>query len=385
MKRPIILILYNILVLILFCGCASDISKEERIRSENAEKEAIPVIYEHFKSKYGIDVGIESVTAKFSGCAHDSDRYYTGLVQAVVIYNDNTYSAHVEDQIVYDNYQAKQIEQACLAYACEKLDLPEPVFYKISPHYRDSNYEFGTLKLNEYFDGTNIEKIFNRITPSFTLVYEGGVVIDKDFPEKLSDLFQKTAYDEQSMEYIVLKKSSAEKIDPIPWYDDTAEYYAPYVEYIAKYEKNQDVEPKICRYSVVPFSRDLPILKDFLILRDENDFDDFQIQQEEPPKGWDISHKFQQITPSYHIIRNENDSGLSRIFIPASVWRKFFEKYDDIYLIEYREYVNGQVDYMKLPMDPDKKGYTDIALYGEYFGFDMGTSTDYITFIGIRK
>lgn len=197
---------------ILLSGCAGDINKGERIRADNTKKEAIPIIQEHFKSKYGIDVEIASVLAEYSGCAHDSERCYTGLVQAAVIYNGSTYSAQVEDQIVYDNYQAKEIEQACLTYALEKLGLPQPVFYKISPHYRKCNYDFGTLSMNDYFDGTNIEKLFNMISPSFQLIYESDDVIDNAFPEKLTALFGQTAYDEQSMEYIILKKGSAEKI-----------------------------------------------------------------------------------------------------------------------------------------------------------------------------
>lgn len=367
MKKTV-LVLCNILVLFLLSGCYSRIDAEELKRAEHAEKDSIPIIHDHFKSKYGIDVEIQSVFAKFSGGAHDTDRCYTGLVVAVVSYNDRRFSAHVENQIVYDNYQAEEMEQACLTYASEKLGLPQSVFYKISPHYRGYAYrDFGELLVNDYFDGTNTEKIFNMISPSFILIYENDAVFDSDFSEKVTALLENTVYDKQSIELIVLEKGSADKISPIRWYEDTARHYAPYVEYSTIYRKSGNMEPETYQYVMGPLTNDLPFVSEFLILKENPGSGDFVVQQEEPPEGWDMGRKFEQITPSYHFLWNENACFLHHIFIPSSAWGQLCETYDEIHLVEYREYANGKVHYMELAMDPNYTGYSNVALYGDFF------------------
>lgn len=265
--KKIVLIVCNILAFLLLTGCFNNISAEEQNRAENEKKEAIPVIYDHFKKKYGIDVEIKNVFAEFSGCAHETDRCYSGLIRAAISYNDRTFSANIENQIVYDNYQAHEIEQACLTYALEELDLPQPVFYKIIPQYRNLKcYDFDALLVNDYFDGTNIEKIFNMVSPNILLIYESDIVFDSTFSEKVTTLLENTEYEEQSVEFIMLKKGSADEISPIRWYENTAKQYAPYVEYSQKYRKNEGKEPEIYYYTVEPLSNDLPILKEFLVL-----------------------------------------------------------------------------------------------------------------------
>lgn len=382
--KKILLIICNILVLFLLFGCFSNIQKEEYKHAENAKKEAIPIIHDHFKSKYGIEVQISNIIANYSGCSHDSDRCYTGLILASVRYNDTIFYVHVQNQTVYDNYQAKEIEQACLTYVLEKLDLPQPVFYRLTPNYRVYSFpDFEDLLLNDYFDGTNTEKIFNMVSPDFNLIFESDTVFDSSFPERLTALFENTTDDEQSMEFIIFKKGSADKVSSIRWYGDTAEHYAPYVEYSAIYRKNEDIEPKIDQYLTEPLSNDLPILKEFQVLGYENEPNDFVIQQEEPPKGWDFGRKFEQITPSYQFQWNEGE--IKQVFIPPLVWRELCEKYDEVHLAIYKEYASGEVEYMKLAMDPDYTGYSSVALHGEFFSFSIGTSADYITFIGIRK
>jgi len=70
----------------------SEYEKNDKL-AENAEKEAIPLIHDHFKSKYGIEVEVKSVLASFSGCSHDSDRCFDGVVNATVIYKQFCNSA----------------------------------------------------------------------------------------------------------------------------------------------------------------------------------------------------------------------------------------------------------------------------------------------------
>lgn len=384
--RKTILIVSNILVLFLLSGCFSNIDTTERNHAEKAEKEAVPIIHNHFKSKYGIEVEIKSVLAKFSGCSHDTDRCYTGLIRAVVSYNGKTFPVDVENQIVYDNYQAEEIEQACLTYALEKLDLSQPVFYKILPRYRGhAYYDFGSLLVNDYFDGTNTEKIFDMISPSFMLFYENGAVFDSNVPDKLTALFENTTDDKQSMEFIVLEKDSAEKVSQVRWYEDTVKYYAPYVEYSVKYRKNENMEPEIFHYLLEPLSDDLPILKEFLVLGSKYGSNNFVIRQEEPPKGWNIERGFEQIIPSCHLLWNEDERDSKRIFIPSLVWMELCKTYDEIYLVEYREYANGETKYKKCAMNPNDADHPSLALYGDFFCFSVDTSTAYLTILGIRK
>lgn len=375
MKKPF-LVICNLLVLLLLSGCFSSIDREERKLAEQALNEAIPMIHEHFKNKYAIDVDINSAVAEFSGCSHDSERCFTGLVEADVTYNDEKISVQVLHQIVYDNYQADEIEQACLNYALEKLNLPKPSLYKISPE---------TRFVNDYFDGTNAETVFNMISPSFLLIYDGDIVFDSDFYERLTALSAHTEYAKQSMEFVILKKGSADKVSLEGWSELTVNRYAPYVDYSIDYSKNENLEPVLHQYPIEPFPGDLPIFKEFLSMRSGIGSGNFLVLQEEPSKGWDIESDFEQITPSCRLLWNGDEWDFHHIFIPSSVWKELYETYDEIYLIKFREYANGEISYLKDLMKPDNTEYSGVTLYGDFFYFNVDKDTKYITFFGIRK
>lgn len=375
MKKTIFIIC-NILVLFFLSGCFNSIDREELKHAENAEKEAIPIIHDHFKSKYGIEVEVQSVSARFSGCSHDSDRCFVGI-DAIVIYNDCTFSVDVYNQIVCDDFQAEEIEQACLTYALEKLDLPSPVYYEISPRH--------SLRVNDYFDGKNTKKIFDMIEPSLILIYENGTVFDSDLSEKLIALFENTTDSKLFIQLIVLEKDSADKLSHVSWHEYTVWSYAPYVEYSVTYKKKEDMEPNLLQYLMEPLSDDLPILKEFLVLKTKYNTNDFAIRQEEHPQGWDIESGFEQIMPSYRLLWEEEGRDSRNIFIPPSVWRDLCEKYDEIYLLAYEEYAGGKYEYKKHEMNPDSTGHSWLSLYGEFFHFSVDTSTAYITFSGKSK
>jgi len=376
MKKTIFIIC-NILVLFFLTSCFGSIDKEELKLAENAEKEAIPLIHDHFKSKYGIEVEVKSVLASFSGCSHDSDRCFDGVVNAAVIYNGSTFPVKVYNQLVHDNFQAAEIRQSCLTYALEKLDLPQPVHYEISPQY--------ALQVNDYFDGTNTEKFFDMIAPSFILIYDNDTVFDNNLPKKLNALFQNTTDSKLFIQLIVLEKDSADKIPHVSWNEYTVWDYAPYVEYSVTYKKNQGMEPNLLRYLMEPLSDDLPILKEFLVLKTKYNTNNFVIRQEEHPQGWNIERGFEQIMPSYRLLWDEEERDSRRIFIPPSVWMDLCEKYDEIYLLTYEEYASGKNEYMKHEMNPDRTEYSQLSLHGEFFCFKVDTSTAYITFSGKSK
>lgn len=301
------------MVLLLLSGCFGSMDKEERKLAEKAERGAIPIIQEHFKRKYAMDVEINSVDAEYSGCSHDSDRCFTGLVNAIVTYHDEKFPVQVRNQIVYNQYQAEEIEQACLNYAFEKLNLPQPVLYKLSPE---------TRFINDYFDGTNTETIFNRISPDFLLIYDGDIIFDSAFHEKLTAFFEPTEYAKQSMGIDVLKKGSADQVSLKGWSEHIAKRYAPCVEYSVNYRKNENMEPELHQYPVEPFPGNLPIFKEFLTMRSAYGSGNLVIRQEEPSQGWDIELDFEQIKPPCHLLWEEEEWDFRHIFIPPSAWKK---------------------------------------------------------------
>lgn len=366
----------SLLVMLLLSGCFGHIDREELKLGEKAEKDAVLLIQEHFRNKYAMDVAIYSVNADYSGCAHDSDRSFTGLVDAIVTCNDEKYSVQVRNQMVYDKYQAEEIKQACFNYVLEKLNLPQPDIYEISPN---------TLFVNEYFDGTNTEAIFNMISPDFLLIYDGDIDLDSDFYEKLTALYENTKYSRQSMELIVLKKGSADKISLKGWYENSAFHYAPYVKYTINYKKSDNTEPEMHQYLVEPFSNDLPFFKEFLTMKHGYGSGNLAIRQEEPSQGWDIEENFEQITPSIHFLWNENRWDFYHIFMPSSVWKDFFEKYDEIYMMEYQMTENGEIRYVKELIKSEEKESSKMSMNGDFFRFSISDSTDYITFFGAIK
>ena len=95
--KMVSIILAIVLMPVIFAGCNSPISTEQRRLAREGEREAGTITLIHLENKYGIKASIDNAWANYSGGNFDSGRMYTGQVNVIAKYNSETIYVHVND------------------------------------------------------------------------------------------------------------------------------------------------------------------------------------------------------------------------------------------------------------------------------------------------